>query len=94
MSRPADPALARRWSDRVRFVIDPRGEIVPEWRYPDLIPERLRAWFDSRVRAQGPSLGLVAELEGEILRAAGRLPPEAELGAILDSKGFSRWSLD
>jgi hypothetical protein len=94
MSEPGDVEVADRWRHRVRFVIGDRGAIEPEWRYPELIPSRIRAWFERRVREEGPSLGLIRELERAILEAAGRLvKPGTELEALLDQKGFRPWPL-
>lgn len=94
MSEPGDRELAERWRHRVRFVISERGRIVPEWRFPDLIPSRIRTWFEERVSNEGPSLGLIRELEVAVLEAAGELvKPGTKLEAILDQKGFRTWPL-
>jgi hypothetical protein len=94
VSEPGDLELAQRWRHRVRFVIGDRGRIVPEWRYPELIPSRIRTWFETRVQDEGPSLGLIKELERAVLEAAGNLVrPGTKLEAVLDQKGFTAWPL-
>lgn len=94
MPERSDLDVAKRWRDRVRFVLDDRGDIVPEWRYPELIPSRVRESFETRVRAEGPSLVLVADLERSVLEAARDLVrPGTDLETILDQKGFTSWPL-
>lgn len=94
MSEHSDVELADRWRHRVRFVIGDRGAIEPEWRYPELIPSRIRTWFERRVLEEGPSLRLVEELEQAVLEAASTLvKPGTKLEAILDQKGFRAWPL-
>jgi hypothetical protein len=94
MSEYSDVELADRWRHRVRFVIGDRGAIEPEWRYPELIPSHIRTWFERRVVEEGPSLGLIKELELAVLEAAGTLvKPGTELEAVLDQKGFRPWPL-
>jgi hypothetical protein len=94
MSERGDREVAERWRHRVRFVISEHGRILPEWRYPDLIPSRIRTWFEERVSDEGPSLGLIKELEGAILEAAGGLVMSGtKFEAVLDAKGFRPWPL-
>lgn len=85
----SDQALARRWKDRVRFVINDRAEFEPEWRFPALIPEKLRAAFVEQVRRAGPSLAALRQLEAAIFDYAGNLQPvEGKIFALLDRYGF------
>ena len=85
----SDQALARRWKDRVRFVIDDRAEFQAEWRFPALIPETLRTAFEEEIRRAGPSLAALRHLERAILEYAGRLEPlERKIFALLDRYGF------
>jgi hypothetical protein len=89
-SGAADRALAKRWKDRIRFVLDDRGRFVPQWRNPSLVRASIRKRFEARVRRTGPSLAAIRELEALILKSVGQLrPPEAKLIAILDAAGFA-----
>lgn len=85
----SEQALARRWKDRVRFVINDQAEFEPEWRFPALIPAVLRTAFEEEVRGTGPSLAALRQLESAILEYAGNLRPvEGKIFALLDRYGF------
>jgi hypothetical protein len=85
----SDQALARRWKDRVRFVINDRAEFQAEWRSPALIPAALRGAFEEEIRRAGPSLSALRHLESAILEYARNLEPlERKIFALLDRYGF------
>ena len=85
----SDQALARRWKDRVRFVLNDQAQFVPEWRFPSLIPVDLRLAFEEQVRDAGPSLAAIRRLELAILEYAGSIRPlEGKIFALLDRYGF------
>jgi hypothetical protein len=85
----SNEALARRWQDRVRFVITDRAEFQPEWRFPNLIPAALRTAFEEQIRGAGPSIAALRQLESAILEYSGNLRPvEGKIFALLDRYGF------
>jgi hypothetical protein len=88
----AEHGGAERWSHRVRFVPDDSGDIVPQWRYPELVPARIRMWFEARVRDEGPSPELIEEFECALVDTTAELAgPAAALESILDREGFRPW---